>query len=236
MLGYVADIAFYNVPDQSGIRGLNWRLMLGSAAIPPIFVLAMVLFLPESPRWYLSKNRLHDAFKAMIRIRRTELQAARDVYAAWEGVIAERELNASKTSNRFLDLFAQRRVRKGTQSASFVMFMQQFCGINVNAYYSSTIFQQAGATEMEALGASLGWGSVNWLLALPAIWTIDLVGRRGLLLIGFPLMSIFLFWTGFSFYIPEGSGRTAMVALGTYLHCMSYSPTEGPVPFTYSAE
>lgn len=89
---------------------------------------------------------------------------------------------------------------------------------------------------MEALGASLGWGSVNWLLALPAIWTIDLVGRRGLLLIGFPLMSIFLFWTGFSFYIPEGSGRTAMVALGTYLHCMSYSPTEGPVPFTYSAE
>lgn len=236
MLGYVADIAFYNVPNRSGIQGLNWRLMLGSAAITPLFVMVMVFFLPESPRWYLSKNRRQQAFKSMLRIRKTELQAARDVYSAWEGVLAERELNASKRANRFIELFTLRRVRKGTQSASFVMFMQQFCGVNVIAYYSSTIFQTAGATEVAALGASLGWGTVNWLMALPAIWTIDIVGRRGLLLIGFPLMSIFLFWTGFSFYIPEGNAQIAMIALGTYLHCMAYSPTEGPVPFTYSSE
>lgn len=77
-------------------------------------------------------------------------------------------------------------------------------------------------------------------MGIPAIWTIDRIGRRGLLLIGFPLMSLFLFWTGFSFYIdptnPESSPRLAMVAMGTYLHCMAYSPTAGPVPFTYSAE
>lgn len=217
MIGYVADIAFYNVPDRSGIEGLNWRLMLGSAAIPPLVVMVLVFFLPESPRWYLSKNRLQDAFKSMCRIRNTELQAARDTYAAWEGVLAERELNASKQNNRFLELFTVRRIRKGTQSATFVMFMQQFCGINVNAYYSSSIFQEAGATQVAALGASLGWGSLNWLMALPAIWTIDIVGRRGLLLIGFPLMGIFLFWTAFSFYIPAGDAKIAMVALGTYL-------------------
>ena len=233
-MGYVADIAFYNVPDRSGIHGLNWRLMLGSAAIPPLFVMAMVFFLPESPRSYLSKDRLKDAFSAMSRIRRTELQAARDVYSAWEGVLAERELNPSKW--RFFELFSVRRIRKGTQSSTFVMFMQQFCGINVNAYYSSTIFQEAGASQLTALGASLGWGSVNWLFALPAIWTIDTLGRRGLLLIGFPLMGIFLFWTGFSFYIDGGDARIAMVALGTYLHCVAYSPSMGPVPFTYSSE
>ncbi|CAO1630928.1 unnamed protein product [Sympodiomycopsis kandeliae] len=236
MLGYVADISFYSVPDRSGINGLNWRLMLGSAAIPPIAVMAMVMFLPESPRWYLSKNRLSDAFKSMSKIRRTELQAARDTFAAWEGVLAERELNASKVRNRFVELFTVRRIRKGTQSASFVMFMQQFCGINVNAYYSSSIFQEAGATQQAALGASLGWGTMNWLMAFPAIWTIDIIGRRGLLLIGFPLMGIFLLWTAFSFYIPEGDAKIAMIAVGTYLHCAAYSPTQGPVPFTYSSE
>ena len=36
MIGYVADLAFYHVPDQSGITGLNWRLMLGSAGFPAL--------------------------------------------------------------------------------------------------------------------------------------------------------------------------------------------------------
>lgn len=99
MLGYVADIAFYNVPDQSGIVGLNWRLMLGSAALPPIAVMILVFMSPESPRWYLSKNRYEDAYKAMLRLRKTPLRAARDTYAAYEGVLAERALNASRSRN-----------------------------------------------------------------------------------------------------------------------------------------
>lgn len=50
-------------------------------------------------------------------------------------------------------------------------------------------------------------------------------------------MSLFLFFTGFSFYIPEGStARIACIALGIYLFGIVYSPGEGPVPFTYSAE
>jgi hypothetical protein len=40
MVGYAADLAFYNVPDQSGIVGLNWRLMMGkSPRGPSTFVL-----------------------------------------------------------------------------------------------------------------------------------------------------------------------------------------------------
>ncbi|SPO39294.1 related to arabinose-proton symporter [Pseudozyma flocculosa] len=227
MLGFVADIAFYNVPNQSGIDGLNWRLMLGSAAIPPIFVLVLVYMSPESPRWYLGKRRFADAYKAMSRLRNTPLQAARDVYFAYEGMLAEEEANRNKSRSRLLELFTVPRIRKGTQSATFVMIMQQAC---------SSIFKEAGATELTALGASLGWGAVNWIAGFPAIWTIDKLGRRGLLLIGFPLMAIFLFWAGFSFYITSDNARVAMVALGTYLHCISYSPTEGPVPFTYSSE
>ena len=49
-------------------------------------------------------------------------------------------------------------------------------------------------------------------------------------------MSLFLFFTGFSFLIPEGTAHLACIALGVYLFGIVYSPGEGPVPFTYSAE
>jgi MFS family permease len=52
MLGYAADIAFYNVPDPAGITGLNWRLMMSSAMLPAVIVCCFVYMCPESPRWY----------------------------------------------------------------------------------------------------------------------------------------------------------------------------------------
>ena len=114
--------------------------------------------------------------------------------------------------------------------------MQQFCGVNAIAYYSTQIFIDANFPQTSALAASLGFGIINWLFALPAFYTIDTFGRRNLLLTTFPLMSIFLFFTGFSFWIPASTARIACIALGIYLFAMCYSPGEGPVPFTYSAE
>ncbi|KIY45000.1 hypothetical protein FISHEDRAFT_67245 [Fistulina hepatica ATCC 64428] len=237
MLGYVADIAFYQVPDSSGIKGLNWRLMLGSAAIPAFVVMAQVFFMPESPRWYMSKQRYADAYRSMRRLRNADILAARDLYLAYEILKTEEEISGLIKHNKLIELITVRRNRKGMMASGIVMFMQQFCGINVMAYYSSSIFTEAGASELSALGASLGWGACNWLFGFPAIITIDKFGRRTLLLIGFPLMSLALWFTGASFNIPEGStARIACVALGTYLHCIFYSPSEGPVPFTYSAE
>jgi hypothetical protein len=62
-------------------------------------------------------------------------------------------------------------------------------------------------------------------MAAPAVYTIDTFGRRPLLLVTFPLMSLFLLMTGFAFYIPEESkARIAVVALGIYLHCTFFSP------------
>lgn len=46
-----------------------------------------------------------------------------------------------------------------------VMFMQQFCGVNVIAYYSSSIFEDSGFDTLTALGASMGFGVINFLFA-----------------------------------------------------------------------
>ena len=126
--------------------------------------------------------------------------------------------------------------RRAALASVIVMFMQQFCGVNVIAYYSSNIFSQSGFNDVQSLLASFGFGLINWLFAFPAVYTIDTFGRRNLLLTTFPLMALFLLMTGFAFWIPAEKARLAVVALGIYLFGMAYSPGEGPVPFTYSAE
>lgn len=116
--------------------------------------------------------------------------------------------------------------------------MQQFCGVNVIAYYSTSIFRNAGYELSEALLVSMGGGLINFLFAIPAIYTIDTFGRRNLLLVTFPLMAACLFFTGGVFNIPESNQQALIgtVTTGLYLFMAVYSPGLGPVPFTYSAE
>ncbi|KAI9718245.1 MAG: hypothetical protein M1812_004235 [Candelaria pacifica] len=235
MIGYVSDLVFFKVPDKANIVGLNWRLMLGSAMLPAVIVCLFVFMCPESPRWYMSKNRHAKAYESMVRLRYNKVQAARDVF--YMHTLLEVEGGMKIGQNKLLELVTVPRNRRAMQASEIVMFMQQFCGVNVIAYYSSQIFLDAGFTEINALSASLGFGIINFVFAIPAIYTIDTFGRRNLLLTTFPLMSLFLFFTGFSFWIPEeNKAHIACIALGIYLFGIVYSPGEGPVPFTYSAE
>ncbi|KAL4865085.1 hypothetical protein BDV12DRAFT_155657 [Aspergillus spectabilis] len=233
MLGYIASVAFMDIRSDT-LQGLNWRLMFGVTAIPPMFVCIQVYFCPESPRWYMIRGRYSQALHALKQLRPSTLQAARDLYYIHAALKVEEDLREGK--NLWREMFTVPRNRRAAQSSFFVMFMQQFCGVNAIMYYSSSMFRDAGFGLRESLLVSLGCGITNWIFALPAVYTIDTFGRRNLLLTTFPLMSIFLFWTGFSFYIEDLQTRTAMVATGIYLYMIVYSPGEGPVPFTYSAE
>jgi MFS family permease len=103
-------------------------------------------------------------------------------------------------------------------------------------YYSSVIFKQAGISDQTAITASLGAGVLNFLFALPAIKLIDTWGRRPLLLSTFPLMAAALLFTGFSFFAESETVRLGLIAFGIYAFMIFYSPGEGPIPFTYSAE
>ena len=148
MLGYVADVAFYNVHSDS-ITGLNWRLMLASAMVPPLFVCAQVYFCPESPRWYMGKGRYADAYQSMVRLRHHRIQAARDFFYRHTLLEAEKEMKSGR--NRVVEMFTIPRNRRAARGSWIVMFMQQFCGVNVIAYYSSVIFQRGGFSQISAL-------------------------------------------------------------------------------------
>ncbi|KAF4552279.1 Sugar (and other) transporter-like protein 45 [Elsinoe fawcettii] len=235
MMGFLASVVFYGVRNDN-LPGLNWRLMLASTSIPPIFVCAMTYFAVESPRWLMSKGRYRQAYDSLCKLRKTRLMAARDLYDIHIRLMLEKEVKPKTAWTRATKLFAVPRNRRAAQSAFFVMFMQQFCGVNVIAYYSSEIFRDGGFSPQQALLASLGTGIINWLFAIPGMITIDSKGRRWLLLTTFPYMSVMLFFTGFSFWIPSDQARLGCIATGIYLFMIGYSPGMGPVPFTYSAE
>ncbi|KAF7947364.1 uncharacterized protein EAE97_004613 [Botrytis byssoidea] len=205
-LGFVANLV---VIDTGKIA---WRLQIGSAFIPALPLAVLIYFCPESPRWLMKRGEYQKAYKSLCRLRKHDLFAARDLYF----IDCQLKIEAAivgKTNyvSRFVQLFTIPRVRRATLASFTVMIAQQMCGINIIAFYSSTIFRQAGASEKNALIASFGFGLVNFVFAWPAIWTIDTFGRRS-------------------------KAHLGLIATFIYIFAAFYSPGEGPVPFTYSAE
>ncbi|KAF8519113.1 hypothetical protein BU17DRAFT_75968 [Hysterangium stoloniferum] len=231
-LGFGANLVLFRTGS------IAWRLQLGSAFLPAVPLLIGIYFCPESPRWYIKKGRYHDAYKSLCRLRNTPLQAARDLYYIHAQLAVEADIiGKSNYVTRFIELFTIPRVRRATLASFTVMIAQQMCGINIIAFYSSTVFLQANATPEGALLASFGFGLVNFVFAWPAVRTIDTYGRRTLLLFTFPQMAWTLLAAGLCFLIPQSSkAHLGLVALFIYLFAAFYSPGEGPVPFTYSAE
>lgn len=90
---------------------------------------------------------------------------------------------------------------------------------------------------MTALIVSWGFGMTMFVFAVPALYTIDRLGRRTLLLATFPHMCWTLLATGLSFYVStESPAYLGLISLFIFLFCAFYSPGEGPCAFVYSAE
>jgi MFS family permease len=128
-LGTCANLAVVNVGD------ITWRLQFGSAFIPAVPLLLGIWFCPESPRWLLKKKKPQKAYRSLLRLRNTPLQAARDLYYIQalldqEEVLLD-ESGFAKTDNvftRFIELFTIPRLRRATQASGIVMIAQQMCG------------------------------------------------------------------------------------------------------------
>ncbi|KAF6802092.1 sugar transporter [Colletotrichum musicola] len=237
MLGFSANLAVVGTGD------IAWRLQLGSAMIPAIPLVIGIFFTPESPRWLLKKGRYAQAHSSLLRLRGDRLLAARDLYYIYSQLEEEKRLVAEKGFDkgnffkRCVELFTIPRNRRATQASGIVMAAQQFCGINIMSFYSSTIFEEAGASSKIALLASWGFGLAMFIFAIPALWTIDTWGRRTLLLATFPNMCWTLLAAGMAFNIPKDNpAHIGLIASFTYIFAAFYGPGEGPCAFVYSAE
>ncbi|KAI9876691.1 MAG: hypothetical protein M1823_007230, partial [Watsoniomyces obsoletus] len=182
-LGTAANLAVYDTGT------IAWRLQIGSAFLPAVPLAIMIYLCPESPRWYIKKKRHAKAYASLLKLRNHPLLAARDLYYINAQIEIESDIiGETNYFKRFGELFTIPRVRRATLASWTVMIAQQMCGINIIAFYSSTIFAEAGGSVVESLLFSFGFGAVNFIFAWPAFFTIDTFGRRSLLLFTFPQM------------------------------------------------
>jgi MFS family permease len=128
-LGTCANLVVVNVGS------IAWRLQLGSAFIPAVPLVLGIWLCPESPRWLLTKGNHKKAYRSLVRLRSTPLQAARDLYLIHSQLLQEdvlvQDLGLSEPANmftRFIELFTIPRIRRATQASGIVMIAQQMCG------------------------------------------------------------------------------------------------------------
>jgi hypothetical protein len=104
-------------------------VQIGSAFIPAVPLCILILFCPESPRWFIKKRRYADAMTSLLKLRNNPIQAARDLYAIHAQLQIENQvIGESSYITRFFELFTVPRLRRATGAAFVVMIAQQLCG------------------------------------------------------------------------------------------------------------
>ena len=147
MISYWIDFGFYFFRWNS----VQWRFPIAFQAAFALVLLLGIFFIPESPRWLMKKGKYQQAMQSFLRLRNTPLLAARDLYFAHCMLQEEEKIRRSKGPFPFLELFTVPRNLRATIGATIVMFGQQFCGVNVIAYYSSSIIKNvANASDINA--------------------------------------------------------------------------------------
>ena len=170
-------VAFISNYFLQGVGGVNdWRWMLGVLAIPSIIYTAMVMGIPESPRWLITKkNDLAKAKSVLSQI------GVSDVDAEVSSIIASNQHEGS--IGKSVKLFSPK-YKTIIWLAFLVAFFNQLSGINFILYYAPEILSRIGLGEKESLLNSIAIGGTNLIFTFIGVYLIDRLGRKTLLIIG----------------------------------------------------
>ncbi|XP_057963743.1 polyol transporter 5-like [Malania oleifera] len=247
LLGYVSNYAFSKLPLH-----LGWRFMLGVGAIPSVLLAAVVLLMPESPRWLVMQGRLGDARRVLdktsdsaeeAQLRLADIKAAAGIPEnCTDDVVAVSKRSHGEGVWRELLLHPTPSVRRILISAVGIHFFQQASGIDAVVLYSPRIFEKAGITkDNEKLLATIAVGFVKTVFILVATFLLDKVGRRPLLLSSVGGMIASLAALGFGLTVIDHSEEKLMWAISLCIttvlsYVAFFSIGLGPITWVYSSE
>ncbi|THU39692.1 sugar porter family MFS transporter [Niastella caeni] len=158
-----------------------WRWMFGLGAVPSLFFLLGVIWLPESPRWLMQVNQNEKAIRVLSKIGNPN-------FAEHTVVDIKRSLQGALQSTGASVWSAG--MRKAIIPGILLAVFQQFCGINVVFNYTSTIFESVGANLNQQLFETVSIGVVNLVFTIIAMWQVDKLGRKPLMLAGAAGLSV----------------------------------------------
>ena len=199
-----------------------WRWMFLAELLPALVYFALVIGMPESPRHLVAKGRLPEA-RAVL----GDVLGLDD--ASLDRKVAD--IQHSLTSEERPRLRDLRGPRLGLLPVVWIgialSVLQQFVGINVIFYYSTTLWRSVGFSEADSFTITVATSIVNVLVTLVAIALVDRVGRKPLLVVGSAGMAITLAvmaWcfsqatgSGADLVLPEPWGPVALVAANLYV-------------------
>jgi len=201
-----------------------WRWMFGLGAVPSVIFFLGVLWLPESPRWLLKDGQEVRAFQVLEKIGSAGF--------AENTAIAIRRSLAGNTTQSYRAVF-DKAVRPAVAVGVALAVFQQFCGINVVFNYTSTIFESVGANLDRQLFETVAIGVVNLIFTILAMWQVDKLGRRPLMLIGSLGLSVVYIILAFLLQHQYSAG---MVSVFVLLAISMYAISLAPVTWVLIAE
>lgn len=206
--------------SEEWIARIGWRLMFLSEVIPASALLAAVFFIPESPRWLVMKG--HDGAAADIISR----------VSGREAVVPEiKSIKESLGSVVKTKLFTY---GVGVIVIGILLSMfQQFVGINVVMYYAPEIFRNMGMETDSAFLQTIIVGTINVLFTIIAIFTVDKLGRKPLMITGSVVMSVSMLALGCLFF-RQNMGVAALISMLCYV--AAFSMSWGPVCWVLLSE
>jgi len=152
-----------------------WRWMFGLGVVPSALFLLGVIFLPESPRWLVKAGKEEKAAKILNKIGSKNFA---------DNTLKDIELSVQQTTETSYSAVFAKAVRPMVLVGITLAVFQQFCGINVVYNYTTTIFKAVGASLDSQLFETVTISLVSLLFTLLAMWQVDKLGRRPLMLIG----------------------------------------------------
>ncbi|WP_323173610.1 sugar porter family MFS transporter [Natrialba sp. PRR66] len=187
--------------------GLSWRLMLGLGMVPAMVLFGGIVFMPESPRWLVEQDREQRARSILSRIRN-----GANIDAEMEDILHM----SKRDEGGFRDLL-QPWLRPVLIVGLGLAVLQQITGINAVVYYAPTILESAGYSDIASLFGTIGIGSINVLLTLAAVFLVDRVGRRPLLLVGLVGMFASLTVLAVAYVLPGMGGVIGPVTIASLM-------------------
>jgi SP family xylose:H+ symportor-like MFS transporter len=221
---YFVNYIISGLGDESWNVTTGWRWMFGSEAIPAAALLLLMFSVPESPRWLCKQGRNDQAREILARID-GEAHAKREM-----SEIAEALSHESPSLGQLL----APGMRVALAISIVLAILQQVTGINVFLYYAPEIFKgMSGAQIDAALLQTIVVGAVNLTFTVIAIWTVDKIGRKPLMIFGSTGMGICLTALGSSAYFGRTDVWMLPFMLG-YIACFAISV--GPVTWVILSE
>jgi len=186
-----------------------WRAMFGAETLPALFFLAVIFFIPESPRWLVVRHAEPKAMKILTRILRDEKEAGRQISDI-------RSLTNTESKSEW-SLVLKPGIFRAVMIGAAIAILGQFMGVNAVLYYGPKIFQDTGLSSGDSLFYQVLVGVVNMLTTVIALLIIDKVGRKKLVYFGVTGMIISLIAIGLYFLKGQSMGLSSVYLLVFFL-------------------